>query len=404
MEINCSYEIDYSSDGNCTYSCSTFVPLNVSITNENTSIKDFIGTHEPGKNNNDVVALLAGLAIINYFPKNLNVIFPNLRRLSISNAKLKKISRKDFVGLKNLTSCSLDNNQLTSLPSDLFVNTPKLKFFSFRGNELEHVSSDILRPIMETLRGACFNMNVFLNTEEGVLSCRKLGLPEGATSPANLMELIDSNFKKPLEDEDNSERRLLVEFRKLWPLQSTSFDFVVIADSEEFHVHERVLSIRSPVFAAMLTNDMQEKSEMKMTIQEFTAPAVRNFLRHLYTGEAPDVMNTMEVFELAVKYDVPHLKQICEELMIFNINHSNAYEVFSLGQLYNSEDIKASAFTEIKLMYPHKTLPIDLMEKPSHLKQLVEAFPLYQKRIQEVKEDCLKKLGDIEDGIDSIWR
>lgn len=120
-----------------------------SITEPRTEIKTIKGKHLPGKTNADVQFLCFQNADVNYLPRGLNLIFPNLISLEIYNCGLKEISRKDLIGLRQLRSLSVHKNELTSLPYDLFVDKPNLKKIFFKDNKIEFMSSKLLEPIIK---------------------------------------------------------------------------------------------------------------------------------------------------------------------------------------------------------------------------------------------------------------
>merc|ERR1719312_133958 len=61
-------------------------------------------------------------------------------------------------------------------------------------------------------------------------------------------------------------------------------DFTVVLKSrEELRVHKEKLAANSPVFDAMLTQDMQEARSNKCTIENFEDETVVHFFQYLYS-------------------------------------------------------------------------------------------------------------------------
>lgn len=136
------------------------------------------------------------------------------------------------------------------------------------------------------------------------------------------------------------------------------------------HHHCRVV-----VFTAIFDNSMKEQLEGKMEIVDFNAATVEEFLEYMYTGIIPDSKNAMDLFAIAVKYDVTQLKTTCEEMVIENL-------VLALAHLYSADDMKKIAFDVFKQIFPRKQLPDELKNQPEKLKKLVIAD---QNRKQMIK-------------------
>lgn len=73
--------------------------------------------------------------------------------------------------------------------------------------------------------------------------------------------------------------------------------------------------------------------------------------------------------------------------MIRNIDETNAFEIFLLGHLHDSEMMKECAFREIKKITPGKILPNDLLKHPENLKEIVEAGLNRKRKIKEADDD-----------------
>lgn len=138
MEIQCQFGyLDWTHNPNL-YSC---LVTSASITEPNTEIKSFKGLHLNGKNNNDVQGITFSNTDVRYFPRRVDVIFPNLIAFDIENCGLRKVTRRDVKGLESLEDFSLYKNELTSIPSDLFVGFHKLKMISLFEPQLSAVQA-----------------------------------------------------------------------------------------------------------------------------------------------------------------------------------------------------------------------------------------------------------------------
>lgn len=176
-------------------------------------------------------------------------------------------------------------------------------------------------------------------------------------------------------------------------------DFIITAgaadDPKEFKVHKCVLATTSSVFAAAFKDHTEEYKEGKMYIEEFSPESIEEFLTFIYTGDVPRRDNAMDLFAISAKYDVSQLKSISEIIVLHNINELNAIEVFSLGNLYDSEKLKQAAFEAIKKMFPEKILQDSLMQNPEALKELVEARRDLDRKKQEAEAEYHSKVNKL---------
>lgn len=74
---------------------------------------------------------------VQYFPRGLPALLPNLEELSIINCGLKTITAADLEGLSQLKSLDLSNNRIEYLPDDLFTHVPQLRRATFVNNQIK---------------------------------------------------------------------------------------------------------------------------------------------------------------------------------------------------------------------------------------------------------------------------
>jgi Leucine rich repeat len=252
MEIKCEFttlswnrtEIDY-------YRCKI---TEASITKPGTEIKSFVGKHLPFRSNKDVTAISFHETIIDYFPRNLHIIFPNLKALQIIDCSLKMITRDDLVGLQNLERFSLDGNKLTSLSSNLFIGFRHLKSIRLDANKLEFLSSKLLEPIAgNELERVDFRNNWKIH------AFYQPGKEQSVFSLQTLMDAIDKDCKLPRGDKENEmfAKAFAAGFGELWTSKDFA-DYTIIGgfdgSSMEFAVHKNVLATQSSVMFAVFKN------------------------------------------------------------------------------------------------------------------------------------------------------
>lgn len=88
--------------------------------------------------------LIISNQIVNYIPKGIPDLFPNLKVLSITNCKLKEVKAEDLQGFDKLAYLNLSNNCLKYLPDDLFKFVPQLKKADFSNNK---INLKLLEPL-----------------------------------------------------------------------------------------------------------------------------------------------------------------------------------------------------------------------------------------------------------------
>jgi hypothetical protein len=364
MEIECEYK-DLIGESGKQYFCYV---TSATITKPDTKIESFIGVHKSGKSDNDVKGNKFDNTVVEYFPKNLHKIFPQLNSVVISNCGLKRITRNDLNGLENISEFYLDGNQLRSLPVDLFVNMKKLKEISFRNNKLEFVSSSMLIPI---LNNKVTRFDLADNPTVDIFLEKNFGHYD--TTLDQIMREIDRKCKKPIEIEDYDFEKFKDNFMKsskdLWESGKYS-DFVIITEGPNYPVHKLVLGGQSSVFADIFE---KHKDQKELHIKGLSAMAIEEFLCFLYTGEVPSAADMMEIFTLSAKFNIELLKRFSEKAIIETLDETNAYKALSLAHRHSSDIMQRFSFDEIKKMFPGTILPDTLMNDCEKLKELIDA-------------------------------
>lgn len=385
MEVKCVF---FRSSGGLGYYCSRVT--STSIIERNIEIKSFVGQHVAGHNNNSVGKIQFMNTEVEFIPRGLLSNFPHLMHLAIFNCGLKEIRRDDLAEFNNLEKLIVSYNQLETLPSDLFIGKTALKIISFSNNKLEFVSSQLLKPIIDNhLEIVDLTKNTKIDAKFSLIDYSK-GL---GGSLDDLMELIDTQCEEPQGEvsgftDETCKDKWHEDIKKIWSSGDFS-DFVIIVNGlKKFYVHKWILSIKSSVFAAMFKNDMEEGTTCKLDILDFTADAVYQFLEFLYTGSVPDDINVMELFALASKYNISNLKTLSEEAILKNLRKKNALEVFYLGHLYSSDEMKRAAFQTIKRMFPGEPLSENLASKPEALKEYVDAAKSFEKLRKNINKSA----------------
>lgn len=344
--------------------------------------------HQPNKADYHVEGLSIIEEVVNFFPRGLCDYFPRMTHLEIRSCDLMHISREDMVGLESLEHLSLCYNHLKSLPDDLFANTPKLNWIDLSYNKIQHASSKLLEPITAELGWVDLRKNAEIddyfkknknNTIESFLQkidtkctypiahdnqlelrikeledalqnqCKRQisGRSTKVPSVKPIVAVRPSSIPAPSHFQELTKCATLEEYY----VSGNFADFTIVIRHKEFKVHKIILATQSTVFHALFTNDNESGAKSLKKLKSFDEKAFEDFIKFFYTGDIGSEDNALELFELAVEFDVPAMKSLCEEAIIRNLNDSNALQAFSLGHLHSAK-LKEAGFEEIKRNFP----------------------------------------------------
>lgn len=139
---------------------------------------------------------------------------------------------------------------------------------------------------------------------------------------------------------------------------------------------------RSPVFRAMLENEMEESLSGTIKISDVSYDALRAFVNYLYTAEAClDENMACDLLVLAEKYQVKHLKTYCEKFLISKLNWENSLVNFAFAHQHNAKNLLDAA---LALIMDN----MDKLSKREEYKELVEKDP---RLVVELYEAYLSK-------------
>lgn len=118
-------------------------------------------------------------------------------------------------------------------------------------------------------------------------------------------------------------------------------DVVVFVKKKSFFLHKFMLAARSPVFAAMLTNDFIEKKESKIVIKDIEPEVMSKLFDYIYSGEVTNFnAHASDLFVAADRYEVLGLKELCQVVIIKNLSASDAVPTLLLSDKLNATDLK----------------------------------------------------------------
>ena len=112
----------------------------------------------------------------------------------------------------------------------------------------------------------------------------------------------------------------------------------------EFSAHKAILAARSPVFAKMFEHKMQESQNNRVELIDIGPDVVRELLVYLYTDRVPKIEEMVSnLLYVADKYQLDHLKSLCERHLTYRLQIDNAASVIQLAFMHNAPQLKKNA-------------------------------------------------------------
>jgi len=163
-------------------------------------------------------------------------------------------------------------------------------------------------------------------------------------------------------------------------------DFEIVCEDRNIRCHKVVLAARSPVFRAMLLNDMEESSSAKVEPREFTSHTMMLLLRFMYRGHLEAELldkHAEAVFKAADYYEVTSLKQLCEKSLMKKVTIGNMLELLVLADMYKAADLREA--TKVLIVGNSR----ELLKKRQWKERLKDSGHL----VFEILEAVIKKEG-----------
>ncbi|OEL28273.1 BTB/POZ domain-containing protein [Dichanthelium oligosanthes] len=153
-------------------------------------------------------------------------------------------------------------------------------------------------------------------------------------------------------------------------------------DTPAVPAHRVILTSRSPVFRAMLENEMEESRSGIIKIYDVSYDVLRAFVHYMYTAEALlDEQMASDLLVLSEKYEVKHLKAYCEKFITSKVNNDNAIAHYTFAHRHSAKQLLEASLSV--LMDNMATLADrdeykELVEKDPRL--VVEIYEAYLNR------------------------
>ncbi|GFT78948.1 speckle-type POZ protein-like B [Nephila pilipes] len=122
--------------------------------------------------------------------------------------------------------------------------------------------------------------------------------------------------------------------------ETASFEDVHLkCGSVAIPAHKNILSMRSPVFSAMFSSEMEETRKNEVDITDVDVPVLRMMLKYVYTGKVENltVSSAGDLLYAADKYQLKGLKTRCSDYLKCTVSIENVLGILSLGDLLDPD-------------------------------------------------------------------
>ena len=115
-------------------------------------------------------------------------------------------------------------------------------------------------------------------------------------------------------------------------------DVQIKCGDKTFDAHQLILAARSPVFSRMLLSEMKEKTSGVVNLKDTNPDVVSELLDFIYTGnccindEEPDPEVVCGLLMAADKYEMEHLKEMCQYTLSSSLTVENSVQVSSYSR------------------------------------------------------------------------
>lgn len=121
-------------------------------------------------------------------------------------------------------------------------------------------------------------------------------------------------------------------------------DVTLVVGASQMPAHSYILAARSPVFAAMLRNDMKEALSRRIEIADVQEDVIWQLLCFMYTDTAPQLSAmATDLMAAADKYDLPSLKRKCEVQLTRDLSVDSAATTALLAVLHSCPALESAA-------------------------------------------------------------
>jgi hypothetical protein len=158
--IECEFKTTIWSNVESIYRCTPRV--DPSITSPGVNVTSASGSHMPSMSHTDVKGFSSQSKTINFMPRGLNDVFPNLIGVSINDAGMKEIRQSDLKQFPRLRYLYLYKNAITIVERELFKFNPELEHIGLDDNKISQIHPTVFDHLNK-LSELSLDLNVCIN-------------------------------------------------------------------------------------------------------------------------------------------------------------------------------------------------------------------------------------------------
>lgn len=145
----------------------------------------------------------------------------------------------------------------------------------------------------------------------------------------------------------------------------------IVVGDKIFLAHKYVLASKSDVFKAMFLCNMKESQEGLLKIDDFSAEAIEEFLKYIYTNKLENLpILSTELYKLGHKYEISCLKWKCLEFLVFDLDSEVALDLYKLASFYDLWELEEKLMS---FMHNHEE---EMVKLHSYKEFICENFSL----------------------------
>ncbi|KAF8770855.1 Protein roadkill like protein [Argiope bruennichi] len=132
-------------------------------------------------------------------------------------------------------------------------------------------------------------------------------------------------------------------FKDLYEIECCN-DVKLRAGTKLFPAHKAILSIRSPVFKAMFTQNMDEKTSQIVDVPDMNHDTLDRLLQYIYTGTVQELQweSAIDLFIAADKHQLLDLRNKCSFFLKSNLSVTNVCSILSLAYMHEDSHFRVA--------------------------------------------------------------
>lgn len=210
-----------------------------------------------------------------------------------------------------------------------------------------------------------------------------------------VLNSIKDNIQKPLvctSKTDNLLDQLEHSFN-----DQTLKDVTFKVRNQEFKAHKVILSIRSPVFAAMFNSKMTEELTSVVEIEDMNPIIFQKMLRFIYTDKVEDLeKSAMDLYYLAEKYQLQKLKSICVNSLYKHLSLVTMFKTVEFAEMFSLLDLKRRC---LRIMGCN----LKKIAKTSTFEELLKNYPHFASEIFEAQNAICNEVVNEEHSTNTVY-